>query len=49
MMVGGYEEVNLGDSEVLAMFLGAVGCGYAAVAALHPAMGADSDSLSARR
>jgi putative inorganic carbon (HCO3(-)) transporter len=31
MMVGGYEEVILGDSEVLAMFLGAVGCGYAAV------------------
>jgi O-antigen ligase len=30
MMVGGYEEVNLGDSEVLALFLGVVGLGYAA-------------------
>jgi O-antigen ligase len=30
MMVGGYEEVNLGDSEVLALFLGVIGCGYAA-------------------
>lgn len=28
VMVGGYFEVNLGDSEVLAMFLAAVGCGY---------------------
>jgi O-antigen ligase len=32
VMVGGYYEVNLGDSEVLAMFLAAVGCGYSAVA-----------------
>ncbi len=30
VMVGGYYEVNLGDSEVLAMFLAAVGCGYSA-------------------
>jgi putative inorganic carbon (HCO3(-)) transporter len=44
MMVGGYEEVNLGDSEVLAMFLGVVGLGYAAVS-----IAADSDSASARR
>jgi putative inorganic carbon (HCO3(-)) transporter len=31
MMVGGYGEVNLGDSEVLAMFLGVVACGYSAM------------------
>ena len=31
MMLGGYFEVNLGDSEVLAMFLGALGCGYSAL------------------
>jgi putative inorganic carbon (hco3(-)) transporter len=31
MMVGGYEEVNLGDSEVLALFLGAVALGYSAL------------------
>jgi len=49
MMVGGYFEVNLGDSEVLAMFLGVIGCGYAAVSALDREMGAGSDSLSARR
>lgn len=30
VMAGGYFEVNLGDSEVLAMFLAAVGCGYSA-------------------
>ena len=30
VMVGGYFEVNLGDSEVLAMFLAVIGCGYAA-------------------
>jgi putative inorganic carbon (hco3(-)) transporter len=47
MMVGGYEEVNLGDSEVLAMFLGALGCGYAAVSLAAGA--ASSDSPPARR
>ena len=31
VMLSGYEEVNLGDSEVLAMFLAAVACGYVAV------------------
>jgi hypothetical protein len=36
MMVGGYEEVNLGDSEVLAMFLGAVALGYSALSAKQP-------------
>ena len=30
VMAGGYFEVNLGDSEVLAMFLAVVGCGYSA-------------------
>jgi hypothetical protein len=30
-MLSGYEEVNLGDSEVLAMFLAVVACGYVAV------------------
>lgn len=30
VMIGGYFEVNLGDSEVLAMFLAVVGCGYSA-------------------
>ncbi len=34
VMVGGYYEVNLGDSEVLAMFLAAVGCGYSAAASM---------------
>lgn len=34
VMFGGYFEVNLGDSEVLAMFLAAVGCGYAVATAL---------------
>ncbi len=36
VMVGGYFEVNLGDSEVLAMFLAVIGCGYAA-ASIKPA------------
>ncbi len=40
MMVGGYEEVNLGDSEVLALFLGVIGLGYAAVSVCQ-----DSDSF----
>lgn len=31
VMISGYEEVNLGDSEVLAMFLAVVACGYVAV------------------
>ena len=31
MMVGGYFEKNLGDSEVLVMFLAVIGCGYVAV------------------
>jgi O-antigen ligase len=30
VMLAGYEEVNLGDSEVLAMFLAVVSCGYVA-------------------
>jgi O-antigen ligase len=30
ILLGGYEEVNLGDSEVLAMFLAVVSCGYVA-------------------
>ena len=30
-MLGGYFEVNWGDSEVLGMFLAVVGCGYAAL------------------
>jgi putative inorganic carbon (HCO3(-)) transporter len=47
MMVGGYEEVNLGDSEVLALFLGVVGCGYAAVSLA--AGTEDSESPTARR
>jgi putative inorganic carbon (hco3(-)) transporter len=31
VLIGGYEELNLGDSEVLGMFLAVVGCGYVAV------------------
>jgi putative inorganic carbon (HCO3(-)) transporter len=31
VLIGGYEELNLGDSEVLGMFLAVVGCGYIAV------------------
>lgn len=31
ILVGGYFEVNLGDSEVLAMFMAILGCGYVAV------------------
>jgi len=31
-MVEGFFEVNLGDSEVLTMFLVAIACGYAALA-----------------
>ena len=31
VLVGGFYENNLGDSEVLAMFLAVVGCGYVAV------------------
>ena len=31
VLIGGYFEKNLGDSEVLAMFLAVVGCGYVAV------------------
>jgi hypothetical protein len=30
-MVGGFFEHNLGDSEVLTMFLVAIACGYAAM------------------
>ena len=33
IMISGYAEVNLGDSEVLGMFLAIVACGYAALAA----------------
>ena len=31
VLLGGYFEVNLGDSEVLGMFLAVIGCGYVAV------------------
>jgi putative inorganic carbon (HCO3(-)) transporter len=31
ILIGGYEELNLGDSEVLGMFLAVMGCGYVAV------------------
>jgi hypothetical protein len=31
-MVSGFFELNLGDSEVLTMFLVAIACGYAAIA-----------------
>ena len=31
VLIGGFYEVNLGDSEVLAMFLAVVGCGYVAI------------------
>jgi len=30
VMLSGYYELNLGDSEVLGMFLAVVACGYAA-------------------
>jgi len=43
VMVGGYEEVNLGDSEVLAMFLAVVSCGYVAMC------GADDRFLSSAK
>lgn len=33
IMVAGYGEVNLGDSEVLGMFLSVIACGYAAIRA----------------
>jgi O-antigen ligase len=33
VMLAGYEEVNLGDSEVLAMFLAVVSCGYVGLSA----------------
>jgi putative inorganic carbon (HCO3(-)) transporter len=32
ILIGGYFEKNIGDSEVLAMFLASAGCGYVAVA-----------------
>jgi putative inorganic carbon (HCO3(-)) transporter len=35
-MLGGYFEVNFGDSEVLAMFLATIACGYAAIEATNP-------------
>jgi O-antigen ligase len=41
VMLGGFFEVNLGDSEVLAMFLSVVACGY--VALLEPGFARDSD------
>jgi O-antigen ligase len=37
VLLGGYFEVNLGDSEVLGMFLAVVGCGYVAVFSTQPA------------
>jgi putative inorganic carbon (HCO3(-)) transporter len=37
VLLGGYFEVNLGDSEVLGMFLAVVGCGYVAVLSAKPA------------
>jgi O-antigen ligase len=37
VLLGGYFEVNLGDSEVLGMFLAVVGCGYVAVLSSEPA------------
>jgi O-antigen ligase len=36
MMVGGIFEYNLGDSEVLMMFVSVIGLGYAAVFSQHP-------------
>jgi O-antigen ligase len=33
VMVSGWGEVNLGDSEVLEMFLAVIACGYVAIAA----------------
>jgi putative inorganic carbon (HCO3(-)) transporter len=36
VLLGGYFEVNLGDSEVLGMFLAVLGCGYVAVLAAEP-------------
>jgi len=35
ILISGWGEKNLGDSEVLGMFLAIVGCGYAAVASLE--------------
>ena len=35
VMVSGWGEVNLGDSEVLAMFLAVIACGYVAVSSLR--------------
>jgi len=32
VLIGGFYELNLGDSEVLGMFLAVVGCGYVAIA-----------------
>ncbi len=37
VMVGGYGEVNLGDSEVLGMFLAVIGCGYSAAGSVASA------------
>ena len=31
ILVGGYYEENIGDSDVLGMFLAVIGCGYVAV------------------
>lgn len=36
VLLGGYFEVNLGDSEVLGMFLAVLGCGYVAVLSGEP-------------
>jgi O-antigen ligase len=35
ILIEGFFELNLGDSEVLTMFLVVVGCGYAALEAAH--------------
>jgi Flp pilus assembly pilin Flp len=35
VMVAGYGEVNLGDSEVLAMFLSVLACGFIAAESSH--------------
>jgi putative inorganic carbon (hco3(-)) transporter len=48
IMVAAWEEVNLGTSVVLAMFLAVVGCGYVVVISREPQSSQSSDPLAGR-
>ena len=47
VFAAGFFELNLGDSEVLTMFLTVVACGYVAARDRVPSQGAESPEITA--